>query len=387
MYEILYLSFFFNIILGSYSLINNYKSKLNILFSILAFVNAGIIITNPLIIIREYHLLWEKVNIFFVLWTPTLYLMWSFVLSRKKLRIKDIYLIIMSTVLSLSLLTNLLVADLKIVEGRFIEEFGPLFNLFFIYYIFCFGYGLYTLLSSYRKEKVVIEKRKYLMAFIGTLIPISTSVIINFILIYIEILTELKGNILIFPITNSIMMVFFSYAVFRYGFLKSDITIKEKLDTLRIKILYITNIIIIGLGCIVAIIRIIVFGYSVDETIIETFFIVITVMVLIDLGIHYSLSKYIHDKIVTPLEMISRQSEEVGKGNFNLKVGFEGDDELAVLSRQMDEMTEKLERTSQKGKISTKLYKLKSRIKQRNFKKPTTSWRTQTRQRKILLMR
>ena len=184
------------------------------------------------------------------------------------------------------------------------------------------------------------------MAFIGTLIPISTSVIINFILIYVGILSELKGNIVIFPITNSIMMLFFAYAVLKYDFFKLDVSIKEKLDTLRIKILYITNIIIIGLGIIVATIFI-GSNYPLDTTIIETFFVTVIVIILIDLGINYTLSKYIHEKIVAPIEKISHHAEEVGKGNFNLKVGFEEEDEIAILSRQMDEMTDKLRYTSQ----------------------------------------
>ena len=69
-------------------------------------------------------------------------------------------------------------------------------------------------------------------------------------------------------------------------------------------------------------------------------------MFFIDMGINYSLSRYIKEKIIIPLEKISKHAEEVGKGNFNIKVGFDGEDEIAILSRQMDEMAEKLKRTS-----------------------------------------
>ena len=346
MYELILLVFFINLFLGIYAIKSNYKSRLNLLFSFIAFFIAGIIITNPLIIIREPHLMWEKMNIFFVIWTPTLYLIWASDLSKKKLLIKDKYLVIISIIFSSSLLTDFLVKDIVISDGKYEEVFGPAFNIFFAYYLICFGYGLFLLFSSYRSSSLLVEKRKNILAFIGTLMPISASILINFIFRFIEKYPELTSNIYILPITNSLMMALFAYAVLKYDFFKPDISIKEKLDTLRIKILYITNIIIIGLGCIVAIIRI-GLGYSVDTTIIETFFIVITVMVLIDLGVNYSLSGYIRDKIVTPIEMISHQSEEVGKGNFNLRVGFEGEDEIAILSRQMDEMTEKLKRTSQ----------------------------------------
>ena len=351
MYSSILITFFLNIILGLYSLISNYKSKINVLFSILAFIIAGIIVTNILIIERPYPLLWNKLNMFFVIWAPSLYLIWSSNLSKSKIIIKEELLIFISILFSLTLITDLFIEDTFIANGKLEQIHGPFFNVFFTYYIICFIYGLYLLISRYKSSNSLIEKRKYLFAFIGTLIPIATSIILNSILFVGQLkeifgIDELIGNTVILPITNSLMMALFAYAVLKYDFFKPDVSIKEKLDSLRIKILYITNIIIIGLGCIVAIIFIGT-GHNIDITIIETFFIIITVMVLIDLGVNYSLSKYIHDKIVTPLEMISHQSEEVGKGNFDLKVGFEGEDEIAILSRQMDEMTEKLKRTSQ----------------------------------------
>ncbi|HOI77885.1 MAG TPA: ATP-binding protein [Methanofastidiosum sp.] len=340
------LSFLFNILLSLYSLKSNYKSKINILFSFLAFCSAGIIITNYLIQIRDLPLIWGKLNIFFVIWVPPFFIWWCSQVVKRKLIIRDIYWVFPSTFFSLSLLTELLLKDFTLMESGYVEVFGPLFSIFYAYYSICLLYGLGLLLMSYKNTSSSIEKKKYIIAFIGALIPIATSIVTNTFFRIFEIKSEFMSNIFVLPITNSFMLLFFSYAVFRYGFLKPDTSIKQKLDSLRIKILYITNIIIIGIGCIIAII-LISFDYSVDETIIKTFFIIITVIVLIDLGINYSLSRYIRDKIVNPIEKISRQSEEVGKGNFNLKVGFEGDDEIAVLSRQMDEMTEKLERTSQ----------------------------------------
>lgn len=321
------------------------------LFSILAFIIAGIIVTNVLIIGRPYPLLWNKLNMFFVIWTPSLYLIWSSNLSKSKIIIKEELLIFISILFSLTLITNLFIQDTFLVNGKLEQIHGPFFNVFFMYYIICFVYGLYLLISKYKSSNLLIEKRRYILAFIGTLIPIATSIILNSIIFVVQLkkifgIDELIGNTVVLPITNSLMMALFAYAVLKYDFFKPDISIKEKLDSLRIKILYITNIIIIGLGCIVAIIFI-GYGHNVDVTIIETFFIMITVMILIDLGVNYSLSKYIHDKIVTPIELISHQSEEVGKGNFNMKIGFEGEDEIAILSRQMDEMTKKLERTSQ----------------------------------------
>jgi len=343
---LIFLSFLFNILLSLYSLKSNYKSKINILFSFLAFCSAGIIITNYLIQIRDYPLLWGKLNIFFVIWIPPFFIWWCSQVVKRKLIIRDIYWVFPSTFFSLSLLTDFLLKDFTLMESGYVEVFGPLFSIFYTYYSICLVYGLGLLLMSYKNTSSSIEKKKYIIAFIGALIPIATSIVTNTFFRIFEIKSEFMSNIFVLPITNSFMLLFFSYAVFRYGFLKPDTSIKQKLDSLRIKILYITNIIIIGIGCIIIII-LISFGYSIDTTIIETFFIVITAMVLIDLGINYSLSKYIRDKIVTPIEMISRQSEEVGKGNFDLKVGFEGEDEIAILSRQMDEMTEKLKRTSQ----------------------------------------
>lgn len=351
MYSSILITFFLNLILGLYSLISNYKSKINVLFSILAFIIAGIIVTNVLIIERPYPLLWNKLNMFFVIWTPSLYLIWSSNLSKSKIIIKENLLIIISILFSLTLINDLFIQDTFLVNGKLEQIHGPFFNVFFIYYIICFVYGLYLLISKYKSSNLIIEKRKYLLAFIGTLIPIATSIILNSIIFVVQLkeifgIDELVGNTVILPITNSLMMALFAYAVLKYDFLKPDITIKEKLDTLRIKILYITNIIIVGLGFIVAIIFI---GsdYPIDTTIIETFFVVITVIVLIDTGINYLLSKYINEKIVYPIQRISHQAEEVGKGNFNQKVGFEGEDEIAILSRQMDEMTDKLNRTSQ----------------------------------------
>ncbi len=347
MYEIIFFVFFINLFLGIYSIINNYKSKLNIIFSILTFVNAGIIITNLLIILRDFPLLWQKFNIFFVLWAPTLYLFFCSELTQERLKIKKIYLLTLSCIFSLSLLTNLLVSDLKVVEGIFVEEFGPLFNIFFIYYIFAFVYGLYILLLSYKKERNN-EGKKYIVVFTGTLIPIATSILVNLIFRFLVFDPEFVTSIYIFilPITNSLMVFLFAYAVFKYGFLKPDTTIKEKLETLRIKILYITNIIIVGLAIIIGMV-LIQTGYPTDYIIVETFFITLVLIIFIDASIYYALSKYINEKIVTPIENISKHAFEVGRGNFNQKVCFEGDDEIAILSRQMDEMTEKLRKTAQ----------------------------------------
>jgi len=350
MYYPILITFFLNLILGLYALKSNYKSKINVAFAILAFLMAGIIVTNALVIERPYPLLWNKLNLFFVIWTPTLYLMWSSNISKKKLIVKEELLAIISIFLSVTLATDLFIKDTLFVNGKLEQIHGPFFNIFFLYYVSCLIYGLYLLNCAYKSSDSFFERRKYLIAFIGTLIPITTSIIVNIILFFgglkeIFGISELTGNIYILPITNSLMMIFFAFAVLKYNFLKSDISIKEKLDTLRIRILYITNIIILGLGCIIAIIFI-GSGYSVDTTIIETFFISIAMMILFDYCVNYSLSKYIDEKIVTPIEIISRHAIEVGKGNFSIKVGFEGEDEIAILSRQMDEMTEKLKKTS-----------------------------------------
>ena len=351
MYYSILITFFLNIILGLYALNYNYKSKINVVFAILAFLMAGIIVTNLLIIERPYPLLWNKLNLFFVIWTPTLYLIWSSNISKRKLIVKEELLAIISIFLSITLATDLFIKDTLFINGKLEEIHGPFFGVFFIYYVISLLYGLYLIFSGYKSNNLPFEKRKYLIAFIGTLIPIFTSISLNSIILFGQLeelleINQLTGNIYILPITNSAMMIFFAYAVFKYDFLKMDLSVKEKLDTLRIRILYITNIIIVGLGCIIAIIFI-GYGYPVDRTIIETFFIAISMMILVDYCVNYSLSKYIDEKIVTPIEIISRHAIEVGKGNFNLKVGFEGEDEIAILSRQMDEMTEKLNRTSQ----------------------------------------
>jgi signal transduction histidine kinase len=307
---------------------------------------AGIIITNPLIITRQYHLLWEKVNICFVIWIPSLYLIWASRLSKKKLKIKEKYLIFISLLFSLSLLTNIFVKDILIVNGKYEEVLGPVFILFSIYYFICFIYGLLLLYSSYRIASVLNYKRRNILVFIGTLIPICTSIMINFVFRFIEKYSSIPSNIYILPFTNSFMMAVFAYAILKHGFLKQDISLKEKLDTLRIKIIYIANTIIVGLSFIIVIIFIQT-GYPIDYAVIETFFISLIIMILIGISINYSLSKYINEKIIIPIEKISQQAIEVGKGNFSMKVGFEGEDEIAFLSRQMDEMTEKLDKTSQ----------------------------------------
>jgi signal transduction histidine kinase len=352
MYYSILITFFLNILLGLYALKYNYKSKINVIFAILAFLMAGIILTNLLIIERPYPLLWSKLNLFFVIWTPTLYLIWSSNLSKIKLIVKEELLVIISIFLSITLATDLFIKDTLFVNGKLEQIHGPFFGVFFLYYVISLLYGLYIIFSAYKLNNSPIEKRKYLITFTGTLIPIVTSISLNSIILFgqlgelLEGINQLTGNIYILPITNSAMMVFFGYAVFKYDFLNVDVSVKEKLDTLRIRIVYITDIIILGLGCIIAIIFI-GSGYSVDKTIIETFFITIAMIILFDYCVNYFLSGYIDEKIVTPIEILSRHAIEVGKGNFNRKVGFEGEDEIAILSRQMDEMTEKLNRTSQ----------------------------------------
>ncbi|KYC46235.1 MAG: sensory histidine kinase CreC [Candidatus Methanofastidiosum methylothiophilum] len=350
MNSIIFITFFLNLTLGIYALKSNYKSRINVIFAILAFIIAGIILTNLFVIERSYPLLWNKLNLFFVIWTPTLYLMWSSGLTKMKIRIRKEILILISIFFSLSLITNLLIRNTYLINGKLEQVNGPLFNVFFLYYIICFIYGLYILISGYRSNESFIEKRRFLFAFIGTLIPIATSILLNLIIFFGQLkvifgIDELIGNTVILPITNSLMMGLFASAVLRYNFFKIDISIKEKLDSLRIKILYIINIIIIGLGTIITIIFIS-YGYPFDSVVVETIVITVILIVLVDYCINYSLGNYINEKIVSPIEKISRQAEEVGKGNFNIKLGFEGDDEIAILSRQMDEMTEKLKKTS-----------------------------------------
>lgn len=343
---IIILSFLFNILLGLYSIKSNYKSKINILFSLLAFLNSGVIITNYLIQIRGYPLLWGKLNIFFVIWIPTFFILGCAGLSKRKLLFKNIYWIIPSIIFSLSLLTNLMLKDFTLMEMGYVEVFGPLFGIFYAYYAICLIYGLSLLLLSYKNASSIIEKKRNRIAFFGALIPITTSIITNTYFRIFGYYPDFMSNFNVLPITNSVMMTLFVYAVLKYGFLKQDISIKEKLDTLRIKILYTVITISIGISIIAAIILIGI-GLQVDYTVVRSFYISLLVIFLISISVNYSLSLYINEKIVTPIEKISKHALEVGKGNFDLRVGFEGEDEIAILSRQMDEMTEKLKRTSQ----------------------------------------
>ncbi|NMC76873.1 MAG: HAMP domain-containing protein [Candidatus Methanofastidiosa archaeon] len=324
----------------------NYKSKLNIIFSLLGFLTSGIILTNYLIYYRNTPLLWEKLNIFFVTWTPTLYLMWCSIVTKKKLLLKEIYLVCISIFFSSMLLTNLLIKDIILKDKIFVEITGPFFVVFLLYYTICFIYGLYNLGISYKKTTSEVEKRIYLLIFVGTLIPISASVFSNIFLRLTDIYPEIIGNIYGFPTTSSIMITFFLYSIVKYGFFKPDLSIKEKLNTLQIKILYLVDIIIITISCFLAIFFI-TMGFPIDYTIVGTIIITIIVILIIDTSINYILSKYIKLKIVEPIEKISNHAEEVGKGNFSNKVGFDGEDEIAILSRQMDEMTEKLKKTSE----------------------------------------
>lgn len=351
MYYHILITFFLNIILGLYSIKSNYKSKVNILFSILAFTMAGIIITNVLIIERPYPLLWGKMNLFLAIWTPSLYLIWSSNLSKINLKIKEIIPVSISFIFSLTLINNLFIKEIVFIDGKFEQINGVLFNIFFVYYVICLVYGVYLIFLAYSSTNSFIEKRRFLFAFIGTLVPITTSITLNLMISIAELneiigINQLTGNIFVLPFTNSLMILFFAYSVFRYKFLKPDVTIKEKLDALRIKILYIVDIISI-LITIMVIIFLVSIGISVDYTIVRSFYTSLFVIFLIDISVNYSLSKYINQRIVMPIEKISKHAVEVGKGNFNQKVGFEGEDEIAILSRQMDEMTEKLKKTSQ----------------------------------------
>lgn len=347
MYTFIYLISLFNILMGLYSLKINYKSRVNILFSILAFFSSAIMITNILIIIREYHLLWEKFNLFFVIWVPTFYIIWVSEITSKKLIIKKWIIVLISIFFSFSIPTNLFIKDLIFIDGKFSEIFGPLFDVFFLYYSFCFIYGLIILIRSYKSSINRLDKNRTLYIFTGTLIPITTSILTNFILRYSQKYDEvLRGNILVFPLSNIIMMCFFGYSVIKYNFLKEDITVKEHLDSLRIKIIYVLAFLalLVGAGYVFLMNF---FGYNIDYAIIRTSIILMIVITLVVVSINYFLGRYIKNKIIEPIEKISGHAVEVGKGNFNQKVGFEGEDEIAILSRQMDEMTEKLKKTSQ----------------------------------------
>jgi len=347
MFGFIYFVSFLNILIGAYSLKINYKSKINILFSVLAFFTSAIMITNVLIILREHHLLWEKFNLLFVVWVPTLYILWTSEITNKKLLIRNEIFTLISFIFSFSLLSNLFIKDLLFADGKFTEIFGPLFNLFFIYYSLCFIYGLILVYRGYVSSYIKLDRKRNLFVFIGTLVPILTSLVTNFLFRYLEKYDELlRGNIIIFPITNIIMMCFFGYSVIKYNFLKEDITVKEHLDSLRIKIIYLLNIIIIISACLVLILLGIFREYT-DLIFMRIALASMILMALITISINKTLGKYIQEKIVIPIEKISNHAEEVGKGNFSNKVGFDGEDEIAILSRQMDEMTEKLKKTSE----------------------------------------
>jgi len=144
MYTFIYLISLFNILMGLYSLKINYKSRVNILFSILAFFSSAIMITNILIIIREYHLLWEKFNLFFVIWVPTFYIIWVSEITSKKLIIKKWIIVLISIFFSFSIPTNLFIKDLIFIDGKFSEIFGPLFDVFFLILLFLFYLWTYN---------------------------------------------------------------------------------------------------------------------------------------------------------------------------------------------------------------------------------------------------
>ena len=347
MYNFIFFISLLNISIGLYALKINYKSKINVFFSILGFFTAGIIITNILIIIRDYHLLWEKMNLLFVVWVPTFYILWISEIANKKLIIKKEIFFLISAFFSISLLTNLFIKDLIFIDGKFSEVFGPLFNIFFLYYSFCFIYGLILLIKAYINPISSIDKNKTLIVFMGTLVPIITSIITNFLFRYLEKYGDvLRGNIFIYPITNIIMLCFFGYSVIKYNFLKEDITIKECLDSLRVKIIYILTL-IVTISALFYVALSLLMGEIIDLVLIRMLISLMILIFLIVISINYFLGRYIKDKIVDPIEKISNHAIEVGKGNFDKKVGFEGEDEIAMLSRQIDEMTEKLNRTSQ----------------------------------------
>lgn len=205
----------FILILAFYVLKNNYKSKLNIFFSLSTFLIAFWVLlnyffqsNNSILILRIIYTLAPFIIISIIIWINYL----------KHDKASKLFLISTHSFLLISAIFGLLMFTSSQMITKVIDysnyETGSLFDYFSVFIIILFVYLFGFTFVEYKNSKPA-DREKFILIIIGVLLTSAIAAIVSFILPIFEIT---KYNVL--DSTSSIFYVLFSfYSISRYKFL------------------------------------------------------------------------------------------------------------------------------------------------------------------------
>lgn len=216
----------FILILAFYVLKNNYKSKLNIFFSLSTFLIAFWVLlnyffqsNNSILILRIIYTLAPFIIISIIIWINYL----------KHDKASKLFLISTHSFLLISAIFGLLMFTSSQMITKVIDysnyETGSLFDYFSVFIIILFVYLFGFTFVEYKNSKPA-DREKFILIIIGVLLTSAIAAIVSFILPIFEIT---KYNVL--DSTSSIFYVLFSfYSISRYKFLNVRLLASEILS-------------------------------------------------------------------------------------------------------------------------------------------------------------
>ncbi|RLJ08098.1 MAG: hypothetical protein DRP12_01200 [Candidatus Aenigmatarchaeota archaeon] len=127
---------------------------------------------------EDLALIWAKLSYIGVFFLSPLWLYFSMMFTGKKF--KDIYFL-PATLFVLFLPTDYFVKGVVPEWGVYGYSYGSLYFLFELYFILCFGYGLWLLFSAYQQVSGDL-KRRVLLILSGSLIGVILALFLNILL-------------------------------------------------------------------------------------------------------------------------------------------------------------------------------------------------------------
>jgi signal transduction histidine kinase len=214
----------FNFLLGLFVYLKNPLRKINRLFGISAFLTAFWIFPNFMAGILP-KVFWLKMGYAFGALLPFSALLWILELCEKRITKLKIFLLFGLGLFFFifSFASNLIVKNVKrIYLGGFEGETGPLFIPYWIYIFGILAFIIYTLFSSYYRNKN-IKKIQIGYVLIGAILYISIVILVDFILT----LFGIKKFIPLDTPSSLFLLFFTALAITRYHLFGIEVILTE----------------------------------------------------------------------------------------------------------------------------------------------------------------
>jgi len=215
-----------NFLLGIFVYLKDPSKKINRLFGISGIITAIWVFSNFMMGIQQ-SLFWLKSTSALGSLVPPIAMLWVLELCDKNIKKWGFSLLFVVTIFFFiaSYINNLIIANVESVYlGGFEGEKGPLFIFYWIYIFGILAFILYTLISSYYKTEG-IKKIQISYVLIGTILYISTVLMVSFIL---PLFGDFELTALDSP-ASFFLIIFTALAITRYHLFEVRILLTELL--------------------------------------------------------------------------------------------------------------------------------------------------------------